>query len=241
MRTLIILICAILLTAAGQSLAADSWFSDNFNDGAINTTNWSYGGGISQSGGVLNLDRDNAEEDYIKTAHTYSGNFVVQLDIRLNSIHSNDAFHGITIADSMGQGGYGINGVSLGFTNYGKLYCGLHEDWLNGFVYSTASGTNLAGQWQHWTLTKNGNYLNILVNGQQVAANSTRGPYFGGNVPDTVSIYLPGYHNYGSGGIETDITSSSVDNFSISPVPEPASAILIGAGLFFARLSRRRR
>jgi hypothetical protein len=237
MKTVIIFIFTIMLIAAGQTLA-DSWFSDNFNDGVIDTTNWEYGGdGISESGGTLSLDRNNPEEDYIKTAYTYSGNFVINLDIRLNYINSNDMFHGITIADGMGQDGYGINGVSMGFSRYGKLYCGLHEDWLNGFVYSTASGTNLAGQWQHWTLTKNGNYLSILVNGQPVAANSTRGPFFGGNVPDTVSIYLPGYYYYDVGGIGTAITSSDVDNFSITP--EPATLLLLGLGAIMLRKKAR--
>ena len=238
MKTLIIFIFTIMLTLAGQTLA-DSWFSDDFDNGDIDTTHWNYGGdGISQSGGVLNLDRNNPEEDYVRTAHTYSGNFIVELDIRLNYTNSNDSFHGITIADSMGQGGYGVNGISLGFTNYGKLYCGLHEDWLNGFVYTAASGTNLTGQLQHWTLTKNGNYLSILVNGQPVAANSIIHPVFGGAVPDTVGIFLPGYYNYDVGGIGSGITSSSVDNFSISPVPEPATLLLIGLGGLILRKRR---
>ena len=236
MKTIIIFIFTIMLIAAGQTLA-DSWFSDNFNDGVIDTAHWQYGGdGISESGGTLSLDRNNPEEDYIKTAYTYSGNFIVNLDIRLNYINWNDPFHGITIADSMGQGGYGVNGISLGFTNYGKLYCGLHEDWLNGFVYTTASGTNLAGQWQHWTLTKNGNNLSILVNGQTVAANSLIHPVFGGTVPDTVSIFLPGFRPYSSGDIGTDITSSTVDNFSITP--EPCTLLLLGLGAAIARLGK---
>jgi hypothetical protein len=233
MRAPTILIFAIVLTIAGQTLA-DSWFSDNFNDGAINTTNWSYGGGgISQSGGVLNLDRNNAEEDYIKTAHTYSGNFVVELDIRLNYINWNDPFHGITIADSLVQDGLGFTGISLGFSYYDKLYCCHHE--VRSSINEFGSvGTNLTSQWQHWTLTKSGNNLSILVNGLPVYAPGHPNP-FGGTVPDTVSIYLPGYHHYNFGGGDgIGITSSTVDNFSITPVPEPATLLLLGLGAAMA-------
>jgi hypothetical protein len=59
-------------------------------------------------------------------------------------------------------------------------------------------------------------------------------------VPDTVSIYLPGYHHYYFGGGDgIGITSSTVDNFSISPVPEPATLLLLSLGAVIVRKRRR--
>jgi hypothetical protein len=222
-------ICIITIITAGQTLAA-SWFSDNFNNGVIDTAHWQYGGdGISESSGVLRLNR-NSPDDYIQTAYTYSGNFIINLDIRLNYINWNDMFHGITISEGISQDSSSFNGVSLGFTTYGKLYCGQHEIYGQnevyggGFVYG---GSNLLGQWQHWTLTKNGNSLSILVNGQPVPDPGYLRP-FGGTVPDTVRVYLPGYYSDGDGGGSIGITSSDVDNFSI--VPEPCTLLLLGLG-----------
>jgi hypothetical protein len=224
MKTLNIFIFAIVLISAGQTMA-DSWFSDNFNDGTIDTTHWNYNGdGISESGGMLNINRNNGD-DYIKTAYTYSGDFTINLDVRLNYINMNDVFHGITVG-SLNSDMLTFTGISMGFSEWNRLYCAVPQGDSGINFYYGDSPTNTQGQWQHWTLTKNGNYLNILVNGLQVKSQQM-GFTFGGTVPDTVSVYLPGiYLNLGSSG--NGITSSSYDNFSITP--EPATVLLLTLG-----------
>ena len=224
-------ILIVTIMATGQSLAA-SWFSDNFNDGVIDTTHWQYGGdGISESGGMLNVNRDN-KEDYIKTAYTYSGDFTINLDARLNYMSWNDVFQGVTIAGSMGSNMFTFTGVSMGFSKWGQLYCAIPQDDGSTRFHYGDDTTNTEGQWQHWTLTKNGNYLSILVNGQQVREQQYDFT-FGGTVPDTVSIYLPGLYRDEDGSSGNGITSSSYDNFSITP--EPCTLLLFGIGAVVLR------
>lgn len=232
MRNTLRTICIVTIITAGQTLAA-SWFSDNFNDGVIDTTHWQYGGdGISESSGVLRLNR-NSPEDYIKTAHTYSGNFVINLDIRLNSMNFNDSFHGITIADHDSLVDQAYNGFSFGFTSYNTLYFAVNElsSQCSWYSYGPA-GSNLVGQWQHWTLERVGNSLNVMVNGQPVTW--SHGPEI--TLSDNLRIYLPGNYIDGNGS-NTGITSSDVDNFSI--IPEPCTLLLLGLGAAILRIKAR--
>ncbi len=220
MKSLVFFICTIVLIATGQTLA-DSWFSDNFNNNVIDTTHWQYGGdGISERSGVLSLNRS-GPEDYIQTAYTYSGNFIINLDIRLNYINWNDVLHGVTIAASMDNQNQRFTGISMGYSKWDQLYCAVPQS--DGSIRFYYGASNLEGQWQHWTLTKNGNNLSILVNGDQVTV-PQYDFIFGGTVPDTVRVYLPGFFDSYDGS--SSITSSSVDNFSI--IPEPSTLLLLG-------------
>jgi hypothetical protein len=183
---------------------ADNWFSDRFDGATIDPTHWTYGGdGISVSDGLLHLVRDGTD-DFVQTVSTYSGDFNINLDVRLNSIGWIDMFHGIKVADSAG------NGVSFGFSEYSSLYLAQLAGGGAGFGYG---GSNNLGSWQHWTLQKRGGTMTVLVGGQQT---------FQGSVPDNVSVSLPGY--YQNGGSPTGFTSSDIDYFSIAPLVLPGDA-----------------
>ena len=107
----VLVMATIMLLSVASVTGAGPWFSDDFGDGIIHAEYWQHGGdGIFESGGVLSLDR-NCPEDYIQSTYTYSGNFVVEIDIRLNYIHWNDMFHGVTITDDLDH--FGFYGVSL--------------------------------------------------------------------------------------------------------------------------------
>lgn len=200
-------LCAALVAVVGcsDSTAPRQFaaFSDNFGGTTIDTTQWSYGGSVSEGGGVLTLSRD-FTDDYIQTRSTFSGDWIVTLDIRLDTIVWNDMFHGISIRDSTGAG------VSFGFSEYGKLYLAQHDSNSTNFMYGPA-GSNRIGQWMRWTLQNSGGTVTILVDSQPVTGLPA------GHVPDNVRISLPGYYMDGDGGAHVGLTTSEVADFSIEP------------------------
>jgi len=229
MKNLLAVSIAVLLMAASAS--AGPYFADNFNDGVLDSAHWQSGGdGITEADGMLHMVRDGAG-DYLRTVNTYSGDFRIDLDIRLNSIVWNDMFHGISLVNDVGHYGYG---VSFGFAKYGKLYRAQHSGNSTSYSYGPV-GSNNQYTWQHWTLEKIGSHLSILVDGAPVPA-GWGNQWLEGTVPENLRISLPGlYNDGGSGGA----TSSDVDNFSIAVVPEPTSLLLLTAAT--AGLLRRRR
>jgi hypothetical protein len=224
---------AVLLffCTTSRTACADLWFNDSFDDSSINQTCWNYGGdGVSVSSGMLHLVRNGVpwqshlpSDDYIQTVSTYSGDFDINLDIRLNRITASDQCHGITVKDDTGRWGYGI---SLGFTTYDSLYFGQFGSDGNSLGYSYY-GSNNTGEWQHWTIEKRGAQALAFVNGEFMHQ---------GTMPDNVRVSLPGW--YSSSGDVWQPTSSDVDNFSITyvtPAPEPCTFVLLGiaaVGLF---------
>ncbi len=190
----------------GVANGQNNWFSDDFGDGVIDPQYWSSSGDITESGGFLNLDREDPD-DCIETVSDYSGDWVVELDIRLNYIVWNDMLHGIAIGPVNGPLGVGI---TFGYSIYGKLYMG--QRWGNGittFLYGP-EGSNQPGTWLHWKFEKTGGSVTIEVDGQPV-------PGIGaGNIAEESYIYLPGKYEDGDGLPHVGFTSSTADNFSIS-------------------------
>lgn len=206
MKTLVTILgtMAVLAAACSDSSGPRQFaaFSDSFDDGVIDTTTWRFGGGVVEAGGMLTLNRE-FTDDYIETRNRFSGNWVIEMDVRLNSIGWNDMFHGISIRDSAGAG------VSFGFSQYGMLYLAQHDgSGGTSFSYGPA-GSNDAGQWLHWTIENSGGDVSVLVDGQAVSGLPL------GMVPNNVRLSLPGYYTDGDGGAHVGVTSSSVDVISI--------------------------
>jgi len=202
---------------------AEDWFSDDFNDGIIDASHWQSAGDITESGGTMNLDRDDPG-DYLRTISTYAGDYIIDLDIRLNVVHWNDMFHGIAILDGTGSVGAGI---SFGFSRYGKLYLAVHRsDGTGASYYYGADGSNQTGTWQHWTLEKQGTDILISVDGNPIPWGPPAGTAY---VPDGAWVHLPGDYTDGDGGAHVGVTSSDVDAFSI--MPDIPTSVAKGAGV----------
>jgi hypothetical protein len=202
------ILCAAFLGAAhGQN----DWFSDDFEDGIIDPLHWSASGDITESGGFLNLDREDPD-DWVETVSTYNGDWVLELDIRLNYIVWNDMFHGIAIGPVNGSSAVGI---SFGYSMYGKLYMAQrHGGGVTTYSYGP-NGSNQPGQWLHWKFEKQGGQLVILVDGQPVSGIGT------GSVVDGSYVFLPGLYEDGDGLPHVGFTSSTVDDFSINVSGSP--------------------
>lgn len=209
-----VLVIALLVVVAGcsdddsptKTPAPFPAFSDTFDDGSIDTGVWEVGGDIAEAGGYLQLRRDGTE-DYIQSSRTYTGDWVVELEIRLNEIHWHDTFHGISLRDEDGSG------ITFGFSRYGKLFLAEHDETSGtGFSYGP-DDSNRPGEWQVWTLTRIAGELTVLVDGAPVAG-LTASP-----VPDDVYIHLPGMYQDGDGGAGTNTTSSDVTSISIDEAP----------------------
>lgn len=196
----------------GTTIGQNTWFSDDFEDGIIDPLYWNSSGDITESGGFLNLYREDPD-DWVQTISDYSGDWIIELDIRLNYIVWNDMFHGIAIGPENGPWGVGI---TFGYSMYGKLYIG--QRWGNGVTtYSYGpNGSNQPGTWLHWKFEKTGGTITIEVDGQPVPGIGT------GNIADGSYLYLPGLYEDGDGLPHVGFTSSTVDNFSIT---EAATAL----------------
>jgi hypothetical protein len=218
MRALLLI---VPLAIAASDAVAQDWFTDDFNDGVIDGTHWDQAGNVTESGGFLNLDRDDPD-DYVRTDSTYAGNYVVELDIRLASIHWNDMFHGIAITDDAGVWG---GGVSFGYSRYGKLYLAVHDS--GGFsvnYYYGPDGSNQQGSWLHWRLETIGTDIIISVNGTPISWGPPAGTIY---VPDGAAIRMPGDYEDGDGGPHVGTTSSDVDLFSVTPTATAVDEVAI--------------
>ena len=196
----------VLACFAGTAAGQDTWFTDDFEDGVIDPLYWTARGDITESGGYLNLMREDPD-DWVQSISDYSGDWIVELDMRLNYIVWNDMFHGIAIGPENGPFGVGI---TFGYSMYGKLYLG--QRWGNGFTtYSYGpAGSNQPGTWLHWTFQKTGGTVTVLVDGLPV-------PGIGaGNIAEGSYVYLPGLYEDGDGLPHVGFTSSTADNFSIA-------------------------
>ncbi len=177
-------------------------FTDDFEDGTIGGAIWDHGGQIAEQDGNLQLRRE-TPADFIETRQMYSGNWKITMTVRLNTIHWNDMFHGISLRDKDGAG------ISWGFSRYGKLFMARH-DGKGGTSYTYGpDGSNNLGQWQTWTIEKSGAQVAVQVDGQPVVGISP------GEIPNGIRIALPGIHEDGDGGGTTGMTSSDVDLISI--------------------------
>ena len=195
---------AFLLGTAGVAFAG---FVDDFDDGVIDPGLWEHGGAITESGGYLNLDRQEPG-DYIRTVSTYGGDWNVEMNIRLNYILWNDMFHGVSFTNDTGA--YG-EGMSFGYSQYGKLYLAYHHPGGNAINYYYGSaGSNQPGQWLSWVFQKSGTNVTVSVNGQPI----TWGPA-SVYVPGDIKVRMPGLYQDGDGEPHVGFTSSDVDFISL--------------------------
>ena len=163
-------------------------FSDNFDDGVIDSSKWLVSGdGITEDNGVLCIFR-NAVDDAIRTIDSFSGSFQVELAIRLDQISWQDMFHGISLWDSE------ENGISFGFCQYGKFYQAIHSGDFTSFYYGSSFQLN---KWYHWKLLKEEEEIYIYVDGKQEFASSIS------HVKGDIFISLPGLYEDGNGGAGT--------------------------------------
>ena len=215
--------CLIITVLTVTAYAAPVQFSDNFNDGIIDSTFWKVSGdGISESNGTLNISRNNAI-DSLSSITSFSGFLNISFDITLESIVWNDMFHGISLMESPIGGTTFSNGVSFGFSQYGKFY-------------SARSTTDSAYYYYAGSFSKDSKYSFNLINDesdiylsindslmftQKFSPNSN---YF---------IHFPGLYEDGDNGGSISITSSRIDNFSLTatPVPLPSTVLLFGSAL----------
>jgi uncharacterized repeat protein (TIGR01451 family) len=200
-------IFAVAMAATCHFAVGQEWFADDFSDGVIDPAHWVLrGDGITESGGVLNLSRDRWL-DAIWTTSVFSGDWVVELDIRLNEIDWNDMFHGIWIRNERTR-----VGVGFGFSRYGKLFRSQHLPGEGVSFSYGRDGTNTPGVWQHWRLEKVGHQLMILVDGAPVPNDWGGQPLGGSLIHDNSMIRFPGYYDDGDGAAGAGATSSTIDN-----------------------------
>jgi hypothetical protein len=206
------LLAKVLLASAlaiGPVLESHAYsFSDNFDNGVIDTTFWgTTGDGISESGGTLNLSRNNAG-DSISSLATFSGHFDLSFDIRLDNIVWNDCFHGISLIDTAGSG------ISFGFSrSNGKFFSAESTGSSTSWYYDAASftpGTSYSVR----LVGDTGGTVLIYVNDTLMFTRD-----FSDNF--TFSIQLPGDYWDGDGpGIgDSNTTNSHVDNFVLNVQP----------------------
>ena len=193
------------VVVAGTSNAQD-WFSDDFEDGVIDPAHWSSSGDIYESGGYLVLLREDPD-DWVETISSYSGDWIIEMDMRLEYIVWNDMFHGIAVGPENGPFAVGI---SFGYSQYGKLYMAQRDGSGGTYYYYGPNGSNLPGQWLHWTFEKQGSQLTVLVDGSPVSGIPV------GTVAEGSKVFLPGLYEDGDGPPHEEYTCSSCDSFSIS-------------------------
>ena len=181
------------------------WFSDGFDDGVIDPAYWSSSGDVYEDGGCLVLLREDPD-DWVETVGTFSGDWVIEMDIRLDYIVWNDMFHGIAIGPE--NSSFGV-GISFGYSMYGKLYLAQRNGSGGTSYYYGPDGSNLPGQWLHWTFQKTGSQLSVLVDGVPVPGLPV------GSVAEGSKTFLPGLYQDGDGLPHVGYTCSSCDFFSI--------------------------
>jgi hypothetical protein len=195
----------LLVLLAGVSNGQD-WFSDDFEDGVIDPAHWSNSGDIYESGGYLVLLREDPD-DWVETTGSYSGDWIIEMDIRLDYIVWNDMFHGIAIGPENSPFAVGI---SFGYSQYGKLYLAQRNGSGGTNYYYGPNGSNLPGQWLHWTFEKQGSQLTVLVDDLPVSGIPV------GTVAEGSKVFLPGLYEDGDGPPHSGYTCSSCDYFSIA-------------------------
>jgi hypothetical protein len=206
MRLVNLVVCAAVVAGTGcsdtQAPEPFAAFDDTFDDGVIDATHWRFGGDVTEANGSLVVSRE-FTDDYIETAQTFSGDWIIELDVQLDAIVWNDMFHGISIRNAAGDG------VSLGFSMYDRIYLGRHDSTSTSFAYGP-TGSNRIGQRMRWTIENTGGAVSVLIDGQPVAGLPT------GVVPSNVRITLPGYYTDGDGGAHVGLTTSDISYFSIA-------------------------
>lgn len=209
-----------------NAYAAPVQFSDNFNDGIIDSTFWNVSGdGISESGGTLNISRNNAI-DSLSSIASFSGFLNISFDITLESMVWNDMFHGISLMESPIGGTQFSNGVSFGFSQYGKFYSArsttdsVSYDYAGSFSTDSKYSFNLINDASDIYLSIN----DSLMFTQKFSSNRN---YF---------IHFPGLYEDGDNGGSIGITSSRIDDFSLTatPVPLPSTVLLFGSALLLS-------
>ena len=110
----------------------NEWFTDDFNDGIIENSRWQISGdGISESGGMLNIFRNDAD-DFISTISRFNNDFEINVDINLLQIQWQDSFHGISLLDRLNFG------ISFGFSAYDNFFIVRHrgDEWTFSYYSS---------------------------------------------------------------------------------------------------------
>lgn len=199
-------------------------FTDNFDDGVIDSTFWSVSGdGVSESAGTLNLARNNAIDSF-SSINSFSGLFDITFDITLDNIVWNDMFHGISLMESAVGGTMFSNGISFGFSKYNMFYSAQNRTTQVSFYYGLNFST---GTSYSFRLTNDINNIYLYVDDSLMFTRDF-------SYVNNFYIHFPGMYEDGDGsGIgDSNTTSSRIDNFSITTVPtipDPTAAFLLGS------------
>jgi hypothetical protein len=175
-------------------------YEDDFEGDTVDVGRWSVtGDGVSESGGVLILDRNEAA-DAAFFRPSLGGAGRVALRMRNTRMNWKDMFHGFQIAGACDQA-RDVSGVSFGFSRYGNFY--LAQLRCNGASYEYPAAYAI-DQWYDLEAIYDQGQIRILVDGAEVAT---------GQVPMAdLGLNLPG--PYTDGGDETN-TISEIDQVSV--------------------------
>jgi hypothetical protein len=175
-------------------------YSDDFEEAAVDVDRWSVSGdGVSQTGGVLILNRDDAGDAAVFRP-SLGGDAHVTLTVRNTRMNWKDMFHGLEIAGDCDPE-RNIRGVSFGFSRYGNFF--LAQLSCTGATYSYP-GAYAIDQWYEIEAVFSAGQIRLLVDGVEQAT---------GQVPlADLGLNLPGH--YSDGGAETN-TISEVDQVTV--------------------------
>ena len=176
-------------------------FSDDFNDGVINSSKWIVSGdGITEADGMLCVFRD-TEDDMVRINDSFNNSFFeMELSIKLDQISWQDMFHGISLLDSEG------NGISFGFCQYGTFYQAICTPHSTSYYYGSSFQSN---KWYRWKIVKLGEQVYIYVDDEQEFSSSVS------HIKGDIFISLPGLYTDGNGGAGGAGTKSYTDYLTV--------------------------
>lgn len=223
MRSIFLII--IIISATSSLCFATYSFSDNFDDGIVNSSFWNVSGnGVSESGGSLHITRDNTA-DSLSSKNSFCGLFDITFDISLIKIDSHDMLIGISLTKYYVGGPLYSPGISFGFSKYGKFYSSKSAGLGTSFDYSDSFTTG--DTYTFRLINGMDNVVHLYVDNSELFTRSF-------DVSDNYYVHFPGLYYDDQEGNSTII---NIDNFSITvnPSPEPTSMCLLALGSLILR------